>query len=356
MGLSIERNNFISLQRMWKSIVDDLVAGGFEVELAAQADGTGAPSIAGASTSYDEDTVLYVLRPTVSVDAVFDTQPWRLVIRIEDIVDSVAYGVTINVVTPTQVLHDTVNHTFAIAAPGEHRELGILHPTQNSRPDTGRYFFSRSSSKTVWGCYPEAVDVEAVPLSYRLSVSDHGVALMTWAESFDGAGNCFNWFCVQRMVGQDGVPITTGHAPLFCVFSRNGGGSEDVNDISNSDISKFVVRESDVNAPTRPVSAAIPTADSSPIINPIQQVGISEDNKMILNFPQGLNTQRYSYTHELDMFCYTSADVISQFSEPEITLYGEATPRKYKAMNANHSNNKGMRLLLLTQGAGIPAA
>jgi len=357
MGLSVERNNFLSLQLMWKSIVDDLVAGGFEVELAAEADGSGDPIIGSADTTYGDTTVLYVLKPTAAVDDAVATQDWRLVVRIESIdVHGTAYTYTINAVTPTQVLVNRTENKFSIAAPGEDRELGILHPDQNSDPANGRHFFSRFHESRTWSCFPEGVDVEAVPISYRLSVTDHGIALVTWAESFDGAGDCFNWLVIQRMVDADGNPVIVGKAPLFCLFSQNGGGGNDLDDITGSDITKFVVREDDVNAPTKPVSAVMPTADSSPIINPIQQVGISEDNKMILNFPQGLNTQRYSYTHELDLICYTSADVISQFSEPEITLYNEASPRKYKAMNANHVNNKGMRILILTQGAGIPSA
>ena len=355
MALSIERNNFVSLQLMWKSIVDDMVAHGFEVELAAPDDGAGMPNIATANATHGDDTLLYVLKPLVAVDPLAATQEWRLVVRIEAVANGDAMAVSINAVTPTQILHDTDNNTFAIAAPGQQKESGILNPLGTSQAP-GKYFFSRATTGATWGCFATGTDIEAVPISYRLSVTDHGFLLVTWAESHDNAGDCFNWVVVQRPIGADGQVLQTGHAPLFCVFSQNGGGSNDVNSVVASGINKFVVREDDVNAPTVPVSAVEPTADSSPIINPIQQVAIGENNKYILNFPQGLNTQRYSYPHELDLVCYTSADVISQYSEPQVTLYGEASPRKYKAMNANHENNKGMRLLVIVEGAGIPAA
>ena len=120
-------------------------------------------------------------------------------------------------------------------------------------------------------------------------------------------------------------------------------------------IKKFVARESDVFAPTPSVPASVAVEDSNPIINPTKQVSISVDNKYMITFPSGLNTQRRAYKHELDMIAYTSADVIAQDSDVNVTVFGEDTPRTYKAMQANGEYNTGMRILLLTQGAGIPA-
>jgi len=352
MGISIERNNFVSLQLMWKSIVDAMVSGGFEVELAADATG-GVLNISSAGTSYSDSTVLYVLKPTTDVDALADTQPWRIVIRIENISDEVANSYSVNVVTPTQIMY-VPGSSFAIAAPDEDKEQGLLNVDGDST-DYNRSFFHREPGSSTWSCFPSETNVEAVPLSYRISVSDHGIVLFTWAEAQDRAGDCFNWFCIQRAVDSDGVVLVDGHAPLWCVFSQDGGGGSNLDTVDAEGIRKFVVREDDVNAPTESVSAVVPTADSSPIINPIQQVAISESNKYMLNFPQGINTQRYAYPHQLDMICYTSADVISQYSEPSLLIYGETQPRTYKAMNANFKDNKGMRMLMLIVGSGISA-
>jgi hypothetical protein len=65
--------------------------------------------------------------------------------------------------------------------------------------------------------------------------------------------------------------------------------------------------------------------------------------------PNRLNTQRYAYTDELDLIGYTSADVISQDSDVPVTVYGESSPRKYKAMKTSGPNNTGFRILVLTE-------
>jgi hypothetical protein len=88
-------------------------------------------------------------------------------------------------------------------------------------------------------------------------------------------------------------------------------------------------------------------------MNARQQVAISENNKYVITFPNGLNTSRYAYTHELDMIAYTSADVVSEGTNVPITVYGEGTPRIYKAMPSNGPNNTGMRMLVLVSGGGI---
>ena len=174
MGLSVERNNFISIKLMYKAIVEDMVAGGFEVELAAPDNGSGLPDIASAGTSIDDETILYVLKPTSAVDALVDTQEWRFVIRLE----TGSSQVVLNAVTPNQVLHNDADNTFAIAASGTDKESGIINELSSSK-DPERYFYSRFSSNPTWSCYGINVDVEAIPLSYRISITDHGFVLVT---------------------------------------------------------------------------------------------------------------------------------------------------------------------------------
>jgi hypothetical protein len=230
-----------------------------------------------------------------------------------------------------------------------------------------------------WGLDLSKVDYGAFPMSYRLTITPRGIMCCIWIESRDNAGSSFGWFCIQRMVDSEGKTVVDGKSPLFAVFSENGGGGakgdgsgtltldgipyDALNAPKPDGINQFVVREQDINAPTIPHSAVMDTADATRIINSVQQVSTSENNEFILNYPKGLNTQRYSYSHELDLFAYTSADVISQWSETEVSVYGETTVdeegntvplfRKYKAMNANHTNNKGMRILMLIEEGGV---
>ena len=72
-----------------------------------------------------------------------------------------------------------------------------------------------------------------------------------------------------------------------------------------SAVYKFVVREVDVEKPTLPADATASNADSNAIINSKQQVAITEANQYVITFPNGLNTQRYAYTEELDLIAYT---------------------------------------------------
>jgi hypothetical protein len=158
-------------------------------------------------------------------------------------------------------------------------------------------------------------------------------------------------------------------------FEETGSYSLNIPSPEYALVRRFIVREEDVLAPypthsftknafgtnldyaTGGFPFGVPadkhTVDYNAVINTKQQVSISEDNKYVITFPNGLNTARYSYTHEMDMIAYTSADVISDGSEVSITVYGEATPRKYVAISANGPNNTGMRILVLKSGGGI---
>jgi hypothetical protein len=115
---------------------------------------------------------------------------------------------------------------------------------------------------------------------------------------------------------------------------------------------KFVVNEDDVSVPTPSVRANLDSPISSAIINSNQQVGIATGNKYLITIPNRLNTNRYAYTHELDLIAYTAADVVAQESEIPLTLYGETVARVYRAMQASGSNNTLLRMLTLVQVGG----
>lgn len=208
---------------------------------------------------------------------------------------------------------------------------------------------ARSPSKTNWSCFKsQGIDPRAIPLSYRISTTDHGVSFFLWAEGFDKQGDCFSWFVVQRPVRKDGSVVDSGKQPLFCVFAVRGNTnlahSEDIVACADS-ILKFVVSEKDVNSPTVPQSAVLQLPDSKAIMNPLQQVALSEDNNYLIFVPQGVNTHRYAYSYELDMIAYTSADVLSQNQIADLNMYSEPSAREYIGMQANFPYNTGMRLL-----------
>lgn len=386
---TIEKRNFVGLEAVVQSIASDLAGNGFTVLNVNDS----------ADTVIDNESKRILLAPTDAVDPLAvedsdtghakfaDRQPWRLMFE----VDNVEGGVRIWANTPTNVKIDESSDEVIMsksgsAGTGDYQTSGLMtykswdKATSYSEKSVllpeGKLEASAKASKKLytmnvayWGFDLAKIDYEAIPMSYRLTITPRGIMCMLWVESRDNTGSAYSWFCIQRMVDDSGAVIDSGKAPLFCVFSENGGGGANgtgkgtilldsisydaLNAPKPDGISQFVVREQDINAPDVPHSAVMDTADASRIINSVQQVSTSEDNQFILNFPKGLNTQRYSYPHELDLFAYTSADVISQWSETEVTVYGEASPRKYKAMNANHLNNKGMRILMLLEGGGV---
>tara|TARA_B100000214_G_scaffold357534_2_gene317235 strand:+ start:38144 stop:39157 length:1014 start_codon:yes stop_codon:yes gene_type:complete len=337
MGFSVERNSYVSVQKLGKELAQDLVANGYTLIAANGSDSSPVPS---------DGTTHYVFAPTTDVDPV--GQDWRLVLEATD-----ADGGFIRF----WACHVTqLSDTYTVAANGTSSQSGHLF-LDNEVGEPNSKFMSRTDSN--WSCFNiGGVDPRAIPISYRLSISDHGISFFLWAESFDKAGDCFSWFTIQRPVQKDGTVVTTGKSPLFCVFATAGGGStniadsEDINAVESA-ILKFVVYETDVNAPTRPESAVKVGPDSRAIINPLQQVSLSEDNNYTIRFPQGINTQRYDYSYELDMIAYTSADVISQNQAIDVPLYGEDEPRQYIGMQANFPRNTGMRMFCLIKGAGI---
>lgn len=93
-------------------------------------------------------------------------------------------------------------------------------------------------------------------------------------------------------------------------------------------IYRFVVREYDVLKPwDYHVSAVIPQIDSPAIINPVEQLSITQDKTFVFNFPTPMASQRYIYPNsEMDLICFSGAD---SSTEGGITNVGTATSPKY---------------------------
>lgn len=377
-GFTIERSGFTKLHGtsgfpgelgLAQQLMTDLQAAGF--------------TKVHPSNTITGDTSVAVFDSSPAVDPLAgQEQGWR--IRIESKNVSPGTGIHINIATKLQIPSDGT----AVARHDTNRTSGHLIGTPGG--GTNHWNTAEVPFINMSQFYPNTnEDPSSAPLSYRLSVSDHGVMLCVWKQARDDTGDMFAWFVAQRPVDPaDGSVLTEHYAPVFCMYGNGGSGGHfySINgaDIDNlldtmdsssqsfiatdtvrtrlasrakianpNTIRKFVVRETDVIAPTPSVTAVTPTRDSNAIINPMEQVSISVENKYMITFPSGLNTQRRAYKHELDMIAYTSADVISQDSEVNVTVFGEQTPRTYKAMQANGPFNTGMRILMLTAGGGI---
>lgn len=333
--MNIQRNGFSTFKSLVVDLVSSLKSNGFEV---VNVDGVSTDSITDINNKVS-------LNATSIVDPLASSQPWSLSIFYNEQEQWLDFYVT----GRDQVIDATGDFRIAtrkaVSASGRSHLSGKLTKESIHQIDTTNGN-QRSVSFENWQLQDS--DTQANPMSYQVSIHPHGFTLSIWVESYDSAGDKFFWICCQRMVTKSGTVVTTGKSPLFCVFSNRGLDASQAR--KDEDVYQFVVRESDVNAPTFPVSATNDTADSNRIINSKQQVSIREDDTIVMTFPNGLCTQRYGYIHQLDLIGIISADVLSQSIELEVNPFDEATARKYVGMNAQLPFNKGMRVMFWTEG------
>jgi hypothetical protein len=382
-GFVTQGNGFVKVPVLIQDIVAKMIANGFTQKFPTS-------PLAGTEAVFQ-----VTLEAGLTIDPLSATQPWRVCFKvIED------YQCKMYVASNTQLPDDgTISKlevglsitqdsagaigsdlaypyrldgtTLIIPEPDYNSTTGSYSVTDIARQkrinNADRQFIDRSIR------IPDLSTAQNYPMSYRLAITPRGFMLFVWEEGQDATGNRFSWVCTQRPVDRNtgAALVDTGtKCPVFCVY-----GLPDmyvpaaIKPVDSSDttgrpkiiypesyvsgIKKFVVREQDVLKPTPSVLATSDTSDSNAIMNDKEQVAITEDSKYATVFPSHLNTPRYAYTQELDLLQYTSADVVSQWADVPVTVYGEASSRVYKAMLANGANNTKMRILMISSGGGI---
>lgn len=383
-GFTIERKDFVKVDDLMASVIADMLAHGF----------TRVYPAGGAQIGKD-----VILQPDATVDPLAGTQPWQ--VRFMWDRDPSTAGTAdagsgtettiggkcdVLVATPLQFADNKcasyiVKYEDGNPMPSAQTDyIGLIGTmARTGSPTQLTQFLDRSSLQAAqWAVYP---------MSYRLTITNRGFALFVWEQPTDTSGNRNSWIVVQRPVDNiTGETILTGKCPVHCVYGLMGRRVNETHSDANGafNIRRFVVREIDVVAPyplrmepvagtpasTPPVKELLPglhtpmmgadavrnNVDYAAVMSGVQQVSITEGNKYIVTFPNGFNTARHGYTHEVDLIAYTSADVVSQSTEIDLAVYGESENRKYVAMSSNGPNNTGMRLLLLAQGGGVDAA
>lgn len=203
----------------------------------------------------------------------------------------------------------------------------------------------------------------AQPISYQITVSDHGLFLGCWGPDPEENGKGFSWLLAQRPVDKKtgitrginpgtGLPYTgsetdangdlipVGNRPLFCVNSVNGN------------FWKFVVREHDNPVPSARKDASKNTPDSGAVINPYQQQSLTENGEYVITFLNNLNSSRFKYADELDMLGTVSSDVVGGGSQINVSVYSEQQKRAYHALWSSGSFGTKMRIMVV---ADVPA-
>lgn len=332
---TIHRNGYSSVKELMTDLVGALASNGFN-------------QVFPTSVYPGEGTV--ILQPTSEVDPLYDPSApavngnsWRLAFTVN------AERVNANAATALQLMDDGTLAKSAWAS-------------EPKMPGEIEDWIDRSDFLGMAG--------QVYPMSFLISISDHGVFIAVWDEGFDEYQNesaiispAFRWILVQRPVDHlDGSVYLNGQAPVFCVYTKHeltyvpclSGEPQTtliINDQSFKQARaqkhyKFTVREADIYRPSLTRPADENREDSAAILNSCHQVSISEDNRYVITIPKGLNSTRYAYTQELDMMAFTSSDVLGQGSELELDVYG--TKYTYMALVANRVKNTGMRVFVRT--------
>lgn len=383
MGIAIRKEGFITAGAVTLDVIDSMLANGFVAKFPVAQEQYVKPDI-----SVNHKFVV-ILEAGPNVDPLNKTdvvvkQPWRIAFHVSDNATMGVFVGSAASLPDTGALPFTTNTVPDTGGGASTRLVGAkgivgadYTPYVNVIPKpTIPYFTSAALFMPHWNnptegfinrkarvwldskttpvngqaetppVYPTDItkDVSATyPMSYFLAITDRGVSLSIWEGSAANMdGDFFSWCLVQRPVQRDtGAVVIEGKAPVFCV-----------NSVGNQ-INRFVVRESDVVDASAIIRADVDTKDGTAIINSKRQIGVSENNQYIVNYPSRLNTPRYAYTYELDMIGYTSATVVSPSTEVPQRLYGEPADRTYLGMHANQPANNGMRILMLKAGGGI---
>lgn len=383
-GFTIERKDFVKVEDLMSAVIADMLANGFTRVYPAE----------GAQLGKD-----VILQPDLTIDPLMESQPWQVRFMWDrdpstagtagagNITETTTGGkCDVLVATPLQfagnkcasyVVKYEDGNPMSSAQTDYVGLIGTMARTGSSLNQQCQFLDRSGLQAAQWAVYP---------MSYRLTITNRGFALFVWEQPTDSTGNRNSWIVVQRPVDNiTGETIVTGKCPVHCLYGLMGRrANEPYSDVNGAfNIRRFVVREIDVAAPyplrmepvvitptpTEQKKELLPglhtpmmgadavrnNVDYAAVMSGVQQVCITEGNKYIVTFPNGFNTARHGYTHEMDLIAYTSADVVSQSTEIDLTVYGENENRKYVAMSSNGPNNTGMRLLMLAQGGGVDA-
>tara|TARA_B100001248_G_C27377670_1_gene455185 strand:+ start:13 stop:1989 length:1977 start_codon:yes stop_codon:yes gene_type:complete len=253
------------------------------------------------------------------------------------------------------------------------------------------------------------------PMSYRLTMTERGFVFYIFDDAASDQSDDYAWTCVQRTVDNTEGTTPTDEASRYpvhvlyscsreSVYARdfgvyfsesaanlqtaettvntvfdNEGNSYSVDSLNNDSfyilspydredsladeftaklIWRFVAREFDILKPWDVHKLATKhQTDSNAIINPLEQLAITNDNRFVITFPTGLTTQRFMYPkEEIDLICFSSAEVVAEGSNVPMNTYlpsGNADNRRYQGMRSTLANGNGMRIMLLVNGRHI---
>lgn len=332
---SKERSGYLDTVSALRQISIDLMAYGITVVGAKE-----------WKTSDGKSHYHILMQSNTTMDPAADTHPVSIIMKADSTLASEGFNdgggtLRIWVTTPVQV---EINSDFdGSSDTGSDEDEGYITVAEDPEFDSTSYdglsgsLQAKSANKAFidwdFGGNTNIVSPRTYPCSYRISYTHRGIMLYFWREGSDHIGSKFSWFSIQRPIDEDGRVLDIGKMPIHCVYWRN------------QEVNRFVIRELDINRPSPPRTASDNTEDSVKIMNIEEQVSTTPYGKYVLSFANNVNTPRYTYPEQLDLFGWLSADVISQNLNVDIVVFGGR--KKYRAMTANGPYNTKMRIMML---------
>lgn len=314
MGFTIERRGLISKEILFTRLIKDLAINGFTPIWLNKNEITDDPStFTSTKAVFEAGPTIDALNDPITYPNEEDRQPWRLLL------DGTVAGGQWAVGTHYQIQDDGTTIRFSMGA-----EIA---------PESTTIFADQCGNighamTGMTGIVPDANLTLATPYSYRLSLTDRGMAFETWQEIAVNGVRHYSWVCVQRLVDPvSGKTQLTGHCPVVALYTSDGGKK----------IYQIIAREMDVIAPTQSVLVSVYADYSNQVINCFKQTVMSETNQYYVIFPAGFTSARHLYSDEMDMIAYTSAGVLSQYNDALVNVYGRAYVG-FQAGKANAGN------------------
>ena len=314
----IERLGFIEKEKIYIAVIKDLVENGFTPIWYNHGLVSDTVSAITATKA--------ILEAGPTVDPNFESQPWRICI------DGTVTGGQFVVGTNLQLQDDGDLATFpsgimvsASATTINSKICGLI-----GHANTGEVGITSDTNLSA-----------ATPYSYRLCISNRGIAIELWQEvslsspipqrpyplvpsdtppfdttpTYPSARN-YSWVCVQRLVDPvTGQIYTANSSPVMALYSVD----------SSKSVWKIVVREKRVLAPTLSWSADKFSDYNGQVVNIEKQIVLTDTSKYYIIFPSGFNSHRNLYNEEMDLIAYTSAGVLAEGNDAIVNVYQQGT-------------------------------
>jgi hypothetical protein len=314
----IERLGYIEKNKIYTDIIKDLVSNGF--------------TPVWYNLGLITDTVATItatkaiLEAGPTVDPNYASQPWRICI------DGTVTGGQFVVGTNLQLQDDGDLATFP---------AGRMIPAAQTTIDSKICGLIGHANTGEVGITSDTNLSAATPYSYRLCISNRGIAIELWQEvsstspipqrpyplvpsdappfdttpTFPSSRN-YAWVCVQRLVDPvTGQIYTANSSPVMALYSVD----------SSKSVWKIVVREKKVLAPTLSWTADKFTDYNGQVVNIEKQIVLTDTSKYYIIFPSGFNSHRNLYNEEMDLIAYTSAGVLAEGNDAIVNVYQQGS-------------------------------